>query len=126
MGRSGFQAESSSARVPGITDPIVSTVMSITVSTFARVIAARCPRVGQLPLSTERNFMARRCMTRAATKLRVAASNTPRFEQVFCRETTSQTSRRLMLSIVLILKFLETGHIVGQHRTIALRQAVVV
>jgi hypothetical protein len=74
MGRSGFQAAYSSVPGLGITGLIISTVTWITISTIARVITAPCPHAVKLLLNTVRNSTARRCTTRAATKLRVAAN----------------------------------------------------
>ena len=72
--RSGFQAECSSVRDPGITGLNTFMDTSITLLTFATDIEGRCPHGMKLLLVSERRSTAKPCMILAATRLRVTAN----------------------------------------------------
>ena len=73
--RSGFQAECSLVRDPGITGPNAFMDTSIMHLTFATDIGGRCPRGMKLLLLSERRSAAKPCMIFAATRLPVTANS---------------------------------------------------
>ena len=68
MARNGFQKESLSALVPGITGETISMDMLIIISTIGRATVDLCRHVANIPQSIVRSFTARQCMIRMGMK----------------------------------------------------------